>query len=198
MITLAPTFNAIYRYLSFGNYAAQSIDLPNVEIHEVETAPEKRPRTLKHLIKANHINHSILYHELNFHNHMTHILGSAYILGANVDQLQKIYDVESKELEEWQESPGEITDQDWNKYLGERRYIRAYLDFFEDELALKFNYDWKAVVEHYLLDGKEPLINGLVGGRESIPKKFSKTALLMSRASWPSSNSSRLCIRTQQ
>ena len=179
MISLAPTFNAIARYFSFSNYAssAQSIDLPSVPIHEVETAPEKRPRTLKHLIKANHINHSIMYNELSFHNHMTHILGSAYILEASVDQLQKIYDVESKELEEWQESPGEITEQDWRKHLGDRHYVRAYLDFFEDELALKFNYDWKAVVEHYLLGGKEPLINGVVGGREYLSMS-AKSALL--------------------
>lgn len=166
MITLKPTLNAISKYFNFSNYAAQSIDLPSVEIHEVETAPEKRPRTLKHLIKANHINHSIMYHNLEFHNHMTHILGSAYILGASVDQLQKIYDDESKELEEWQESPGEITEQDWRDHVGDRRYVRAYMDFFEDEMALNFNYDWRAVVDHYLYTGKEPLINCVVGGRE--------------------------------
>lgn len=96
---------------------------------------------------------------------MTHILGSAYILGANEDQLQIIYGSESKDLEEWENSPAEISEQDWTKHLGDRQYLRAYLDFFEDQLALNYNYDWKAVVEHYLLSGKQPLINGLIAGR---------------------------------
>jgi hypothetical protein len=49
------------------------IDLASVEIHDVETAAEKRPRTLKHLLKANHVNHSIIYHHLRFHNHTPHV-----------------------------------------------------------------------------------------------------------------------------
>lgn len=96
---------------------------------------------------------------------MSHLLGSAYILGASVEQMQKIYDVESKDLEEWEDSPAEITDQDWRSFLGDKRYQRAYVDFYEDESALKFGYDWKRVVEEYLFSGKEPLIHGIIGGR---------------------------------
>lgn len=50
-----------------------SIDIAPVEAHDVETAAEKRPRTLKHLLKANHANHSIIYHDLRFHNHAPHV-----------------------------------------------------------------------------------------------------------------------------
>ncbi|TVY41738.1 Questin oxidase [Lachnellula occidentalis] len=165
MIAWVPLVNRIHRYwTSSNNYAALSIDLPSVEIHDVETAPEKRPRTLKHLIKANHVNHSVIYHELQFHNHMPHHLGSAYLFGANASQLQKIYDKESKELEEWEDSPAEVTDSDWRDFLGDKKYQRAYVDFYEDELALKFNYDWKKVADEYLFSGKEPLINGVIGG----------------------------------
>ena len=96
---------------------------------------------------------------------MSHLLGSAYLLGASTLQMQKIYDEESMELEEWQDSPAEITDQDWRDFLGDKRYQRAYVDFYEDELALKFGYDWKRVAEEYLFAGKHPLINGLIGGR---------------------------------
>jgi hypothetical protein len=157
--------NRIHKYLTSTNYAAQSINLESVEIHDVETAPEKRPRTLKHLLRANHVNHSIFYHNLQYHNHMPHILGSAYIFGANVGHLQQIYDVESKELEPWENSPAEISDTDWRDFLGDKNYQRAYVDFFEDELALKFNYDWTKVAEEYLFEGKQPLINGLIAGR---------------------------------
>ena len=47
--------------LFVGGNATQWIDIPPVETHNVETDPEKRPRTLKPLLRANHVNHSILY-----------------------------------------------------------------------------------------------------------------------------------------
>ena len=56
---------------SQGDYP--SIDLPSVEIHEIETSVERRARTLKHLLKANHANYSIIYHDLRFHNHTPHV-----------------------------------------------------------------------------------------------------------------------------
>ncbi|KAI1379388.1 hypothetical protein F4677DRAFT_408833 [Hypoxylon crocopeplum] len=142
----------------------RTIDIPSVEIHNVETAPEKRPRTLKHLLRANHVNHSIVYHNLEFHNHMPHILGSAYLLGADVQQLHKLYDVEAQTLEPWKSSPAEIVQDDWRDFLGDAKYQRAYVDFFEDSLALKHNYQWKGVVEEYIYGGKEPLVNCLIGG----------------------------------
>ncbi|KAI1412147.1 hypothetical protein F5Y13DRAFT_180242 [Hypoxylon sp. FL1857] len=142
----------------------RTIDIPPVEVHNVETAAEKRPRTLKHLLKANHVNHSILYHNLEFHNHMPHILGSAYLLGADVPKLHKIYDVEAQTLEPWEPSPAEITQEDWRDFLGDPKYQRAYVDFFEDALALRHNYQWKGVVEEYLYAGEEPLVNCLFGG----------------------------------
>jgi len=43
-------------------------------------------------------------------------------------------------------------------------YQRAYLDFFEDEVV-RYNYDWKQVLMDYLLQGDEPLLNGLISGR---------------------------------
>ncbi|CAD6446794.1 c5c933eb-030e-4943-85d5-016d585f436d [Sclerotinia trifoliorum] len=166
MINWVPIVNRIYKYVANTTIGSstQSITLPSVEIHDIETAPEKRPRTLKHLLKSNHINHSILYNHNRFHNHLPHHLGSAYLLGADYDQLQRVYAEESKVLEEWQDSPGEITDADWRDFLGEKVYQRAYVDFFEDELALKFSYDWKALVEEYLYSGKAPLVNGLTSG----------------------------------
>ncbi len=97
---------------------------------------------------------------------MPHLLGSAYLLGADADQLHKIYDEESKELEEWKDSPAEVTDKDWREFLGDKKYQRAYVDFYEDELALKYDYDWKKVADEYLFSGKEPLINGLIAGRK--------------------------------
>ncbi|KAL8860124.1 MAG: hypothetical protein Q9178_003388 [Gyalolechia marmorata] len=149
------------RFLRSGDTAAITID--PVEVHDVEVHPVKRARTLKQLLKLNHANNAIIYHNLQFHNHMAHILGSAYLFHAQSDHLNAIYDEESKELEPWQDSPGEVSTYDWRDYLGNPRYQRAYVDFFKDELVLN-GYHWHKVLEEYLFKSKEPLINNLISG----------------------------------
>jgi hypothetical protein len=55
---------------------------------------------------------------------------------------------------------------DWVRtVLTECRNQRAFVDFFEDQLVSK-RYDWKLLLDEFLFEGKEPLINGLVAGRE--------------------------------
>ncbi|KAB8267016.1 hypothetical protein BDV30DRAFT_220965 [Aspergillus minisclerotigenes] len=137
------------------------IDIPSVKIQEIDTAQEKPARALKHLLKLNHANYSILYNERKFHNHAPHILSSSFLQGADVDDLNRIYEAESKLLDPWVDSPGEISTYDWRDYLGYREYQRAFVDFFEDELV-RHGYDWKQVLADYLFSGKEPLINSLV------------------------------------
>lgn len=44
-----------------------------------------------------------------------------------------------------------------------RRYQRAFIDFFEDQLV-QHGYDWHALLDEFLLSGKEPLINNLISG----------------------------------
>ena len=56
-----------------GRSSGSAIDLKSVDIHDIETKQDKRARTLKHLIKLNHANHSILYNHLQFHNHLPHV-----------------------------------------------------------------------------------------------------------------------------
>jgi len=46
---------------------------------------------------------------------------------------------------------------------GVDRYARAYLDFFEDEVV-RSNYDWKRVVQRYVVEGDEPLLSGMISG----------------------------------
>ncbi|KAL8712449.1 MAG: hypothetical protein Q9220_003297 [cf. Caloplaca sp. 1 TL-2023] len=140
-----------------------AIDVKPVEVHDVETLQDKRARTLKHLLKLNHVNFSVIYHELEFHNHTAHILGSAYLLHAGTEHLNAIYDEETRSLEPWRDSPGEVSTYDWRDYLGNPRYQRAYVDFFEDQLVLH-GYDWRKVLDEYLFKGKEPLVNNLISG----------------------------------
>ncbi|EOA86437.1 uncharacterized protein SETTUDRAFT_169199 [Exserohilum turcica Et28A] len=144
-----------------GSYLA--VDLPSVQVHDIETAADKRPRTLKHLLKANHANHAIIYHNLTFHNHTPHILGSAYLLGGTAEHLNDIYEKEAEQLEPWHDAPGEITKDDWRDFLGKREYQRAFIDFFEDQLVTK-RYSVEEVLDEFLFEGKEPLINGIICG----------------------------------
>ncbi|CAK7198655.1 hypothetical protein SEUCBS139899_001319 [Sporothrix eucalyptigena] len=136
-----------------GPSVASARGLPPVPVHSVETSPEKRPRTLKHLLRGNHVNHALLHGPHNSrHNHMAHALCSAYLLGATPEQLNKIYDAVAPKLVAWQPSPAEIADVDWRDYLGDPAYQRAYVDFFEDVLAEhSVAYNWRTVVETYLL-----------------------------------------------
>ncbi|KAI9891642.1 MAG: hypothetical protein M1814_002577 [Vezdaea aestivalis] len=139
------------------------IGLKSVDIHDIETSSDKSTRTLKHLIKANHVNNSILFHDLEFHNHAPHILGSAWILGATSDHLKDVYESELEDLEPWTDSPGEVSLHDWRDFLGKKEYARAFVDFFEDELA-RNGYDWKALVNQYMFQGSKPLFNGIISG----------------------------------
>lgn len=140
--------------------------IPPPEQHDVEADTDKRLRCLKHLLKANHVNYAIIYNNLRFDNHNAHILCSAYLLGASDDQLRDIYDKEVQTLEPWTQSPCEIIEEDWTEYLGDRRYQRAYIDFFEDQVVHSFSYDWKKLLEHYMFHDKNRLVYGLFGGRK--------------------------------
>ncbi|KAL1297678.1 hypothetical protein AAFC00_006230 [Neodothiora populina] len=163
MISFSNLGFGIPNFLRSSDASAQGIDLAPVEIHEIEESPEKRARTLKHFIKGNHINHSIIYHHLEFHNHAPHILGSAFLLGASVERMHDIYEKESEELEPWVDAPSEISKHDWQDYLGKREYQRAWVDFFEDQLV-QFGYDWKQLLFHFLFHRKNPLINNVIAG----------------------------------
>lgn len=131
---------------------ASAIDIPPVEVHDVETSTEKRDRRLKHLLKLNHATFAILWNHLRFHNHTPHHLGSSYLLGASADQLTAIYEnAASSGNEPWEDSPGEIALHDHRDFLGKREYQRAWVDFFEDQLV-DHSYDWKQVASRFLFE----------------------------------------------
>ncbi|RMZ91542.1 hypothetical protein DV736_g1209, partial [Chaetothyriales sp. CBS 134916] len=144
--------STVLSYLGFGR--TQGVDIPAVEVHDVETSTVKRDRRLKHLLKLNHANFAILYNHLRFHNHTPHILGSAYILGGSADHLTVVYEdtVAQDKLEPWTDSPGEIALHDYREYLGKRDYQRAWVDFFEDQLVSQ-GYSWPDVVKKFIFEG---------------------------------------------
>ena len=174
MFTIAsPTgmFSSLLSKVGLGG-SGSAVNVNSVPIHEIETLTSKRDRRLKQLLKLNHVQHSILYNHLRFHNHSPHLLGSAYILGGTDHHLNAIYDDITKHdnLEPWQDSPGEIAEHDHRDFLGKRDYQRAWVDFFEDQL-LQNNYSWKNVAAKYLFESGEkdspnhlPMFSSLVAG----------------------------------
>ncbi|KAJ6024966.1 hypothetical protein N7540_005763 [Penicillium herquei] len=137
------------------------ISLAPAKTHNIESSPEKPARTLKHLLKLNHANHAILYNSLKFHNHAPHLLSAAFLQGADADHLTRIYETESTLLDEWVDSPAEVTNEDWRDHLGRREYQKAFVDYYEDELV-RFDYDWKEVINEYLFSGENPVFNSVI------------------------------------
>ncbi|KAF8418765.1 hypothetical protein BGX38DRAFT_1242570 [Terfezia claveryi] len=140
--------------------------IPPVEAPRIEDSPVKRDRALTHLLKLNHQTNSLLYKGYKgfpFHNHVVHLLGTAYLFGADEKQLHDLYEREEGDIDPWKDSPWEVTGGDWRRYLGDENYQRAFLDFFEDELVRE-GYDWKKVLMGYMLDGESPLLNSLICG----------------------------------
>ncbi|RMZ83145.1 hypothetical protein DV738_g1384, partial [Chaetothyriales sp. CBS 135597] len=143
--------STVFSYIGLGK--TQGVDIPPVQVHDVETSTDKRDRRLKHLLKLNHANFAILFNHLRFHNHIPHILGSAYILGGSADHLTAVYEdtANGDHLEPWTDSPGEIALHDYREYLGKRDYQRAWVDFFEDQLVGQ-GYSWLDVVQKFIFE----------------------------------------------
>ncbi|ETI19306.1 hypothetical protein G647_09138 [Cladophialophora carrionii CBS 160.54] len=155
-----------------GSGSSTAIDIPAVEVHNIETSTDKRDRTLKHLLKLIHTNFSILYNRLRFHNHTPHLLGSAYLLGSPPEHLNDIYEdaARNEGHEPWVDSPSEIALHDYRDFLGRREYQRAWVDFFEDQLVLH-GYEWKMVVAKFVFErgpkgsaNEEPMFSCLTAG----------------------------------
>ena len=85
------------RFLSGGNNATIAVD--PVEVHDVEIRSDKRSRTLKHLLRLNHVNNSIIYHDLEFHNHMAHV---RFFHSLNNESILVFFFKGGKELDVWE------------------------------------------------------------------------------------------------
>ncbi|EPE06729.1 hypothetical protein F503_03156 [Ophiostoma piceae UAMH 11346] len=136
--------------------------LTAVAVHHTETDPEKRARTLKYLLKGNHINHSLVQSSSQdlssastdsfSYNDVAYLLYAVYMMGGSTEVLNAAYSSSLPSRAEWVDSPAEIARIDWRDFFGQPIYQRAYVDFFEDVLAEhSVAYNWHTVVQQYLL-----------------------------------------------
>lgn len=49
-------------------------------------------------------------------------------MGGAADHLTDIYEDDSKSLEPWKDSPGEISTYDWRDYLGQKQYLEPLIN----------------------------------------------------------------------
>ncbi|KAB8223385.1 hypothetical protein BDV33DRAFT_228533 [Aspergillus novoparasiticus] len=148
----------------------QDFVLPPVSSFDLQSLPDERSKTLYTLLQRNHQNHAVLSGpKLIFHDHMPHMLGSAYLLGYPCDKLIEMYQNESSQLKSLNDGliRTGITKDNWRQLLGKKKYTAAYTTFFDQELANTPN-DWKTLVNEYLFTPPQPLINGFIGGPLSL------------------------------
>ncbi|QKX62864.1 uncharacterized protein TRUGW13939_10029 [Talaromyces rugulosus] len=133
-----------------------------LEGHEGE-----RTETLRRLLEKGHFSVAPLREpKLILHSHLPHLLGSAYLLGANSKLLEELYEHEVTTLVEINDSfiRGDvITQGNWRGFLTQKSHTVAYVDFFDKEIK-RVKGDWKQVLRTYLFTGSQPLVNGLAGG----------------------------------
>ncbi|KAF7179895.1 hypothetical protein CNMCM7691_008947 [Aspergillus felis] len=142
-------------------------DLQPVPVYDVTKFPDERTQKLRSLLEQGHVTVAPLRDpELILHSHLPHLLGSAYALGANSDQLTRTYEHEITQLVPISRGfiRGEaISKENWRDFLTRKEYTVAYQDFFDNEVKEKQG-DWGKVLEEYLYSGTAPLVNGYTGG----------------------------------
>ncbi|CAF1167312.1 unnamed protein product [Adineta steineri] len=115
------------------------------------------------LIAHTHANHHVIDHH-GFYTHTAHHLGSLHFLDATDNKIEELYKGMHDEVNFYQDSPHEITRTNWRQSIGDKRFCKAYQEFFDQELAAAGN-DWRQKFMEFLLDNESgPLINCVVAG----------------------------------
>ncbi|GAM43993.1 hypothetical protein TCE0_060f19254 [Talaromyces pinophilus] len=136
-------------------------------VYDVTKFPDERTQHLRALLQKGHVTVAPLRDpKLILHSHLPHFLGSAYALGAGIDQLTRSYENEILHLIPISRGflrGNAISKESWRKFLGQKEYTVAFVDFFEEQVKAH-NGDWAQVLADYLYSGSEPIINGFTGG----------------------------------
>ncbi|KIJ41069.1 hypothetical protein M422DRAFT_780499 [Sphaerobolus stellatus SS14] len=94
------------------------------------------------MLKKDQEEHHCYFRSEGLHNHLSHHLLAAYDLGAPLKLMQAIYDDEAKvqqpiqpEASNTAPRAGDITKDNWQKWLGNARAYSAYLQFFSEQIG---------------------------------------------------------------
>lgn len=67
------------------------------------------------------------------------LLTSAFLQGADADDLTRVFETESKLLDAWADSPAEVTTDDWRDHLGCREYADDFGDTCIPRLTIELD-----------------------------------------------------------
>ncbi|GAB1205161.1 hypothetical protein APSETT445_003831 [Aspergillus pseudonomiae] len=137
-------------------------------VYDVKKFPDERTQKLCALFEKGHVTVAPLRDpDLILHSHLPHLLGSAYALGADSEQLDRSYEHEITQLVPIARGfvrGDAISKENWRDFLNRKEYTVAFQDFFDNEVKKKQG-DWGKVLEEYLYSGPSPLVNGYTGGQ---------------------------------
>lgn len=131
--------------------------------------PQSRAK-LSQLLRANHLFYATLWNNRRFHNHNVHALSSAYFLGADSTTLYNMYESLSERLAKWEEdSPAEVTDEDWFELVGNKAYERGFHDYFDEKITDSLSFDWRKIVREFVVNPEGPsnpklMLESMFGG----------------------------------
>lgn len=124
---------------------------------------------LQQLLRANHQFYATFFNKRKFHNHIPHGLTSAYFLGATPETLTMMYEKTTTVLDKWEEdSPAEVTDDDWFLLLGKKPYERGFQDYFQEKVTDSLSFNWRTIVKEFLVtsepENSDKMMTSLFGG----------------------------------
>ncbi|KAJ7578005.1 hypothetical protein C8J56DRAFT_836198, partial [Mycena floridula] len=125
---------------------------------------------LQGVLKENHEKWNIFFNDRGFHNHITHHVLAIWALGAPKSAIEAAYERDSLEQIPAFESPEPITVHNFEEHLGDRRFWKAYNDFFKN-LVEKEGVD--AVIEEYIFSQKANFHPSLKAGQKH-PQMFDR------------------------
>ncbi|KAJ5448538.1 hypothetical protein N7445_003359 [Penicillium cf. griseofulvum] len=147
-----------------------STTLSPLPSYDIPHQSDERSRALYALLQQGHGEVALLLGpKLLFHSHVPHKLGSAYCLGASVDQMREMYQTETVGLNYEKKADNDlfiregVTRENWRDMINNKSYTISFTEFFDQEVS-QTDGDWKSVVNEYLFDSSNPLINGFIGG----------------------------------
>ncbi|KAH7919669.1 hypothetical protein BV22DRAFT_1040659 [Leucogyrophana mollusca] len=123
-------------------------------------------KTLKHNHKQSHV----FFNSYSFHNHAAHHLICIWALGASGPLIESAYyDTHLDHMRDAFKSPVEITEENFNEYLGDENYYSAYLIYFHDGVMKKSISEQAEMLNRFVEILIHPIIHTGYGAEFGLP-----------------------------
>ncbi|KAF5347796.1 hypothetical protein D9756_010285 [Leucocoprinus leucothites] len=124
-------------------------------------------------LKDNYKRWHIFFNYTRFHNHSMHHTCCIYALGVHGDVIRDAYEVYTRQLRPAFESPEPITDENFEKHLGDENFYDSYVNYFTDYarehgvhntlekfvFSREYNTPGRAMLSRFVSGGMHPMIH---------------------------------------